>query len=350
MGLCLSPETRGIYSQGLKNKFYNFNFSHFMMTLPFFYRKFIALFIAFSLVVPGFYTAVQTQRVMAQEALFFPQIIQIVYAIIDVLYTIYSYAEEVIIKNQTTITAVKTTYLALKESVLDPIARALSAILSNRLVNMMFSFIASGNSGAPAFLTNPQQFFGNVAQESTSVFLTDLERNTPNMLPSIRNMVKQRIIEGDYVNAQKMLRSTFPGGEAGYQTYTENPSQCSTGNSWDCYFSSLKPQNDPWQVYQIEKEKLESKKITDVKLAQDEIQAGSGYHTLKECVEKDLDQNCVNYLTKIPGGDLVRQANEYMQNAVKLLQAADEVDEVVIGGVAAVEDWMNSEGLTTNGG
>lgn len=320
-----------------------------LFSLPFFYRKFIALFIAFTLVVPGFYMAVQTQKAMAGDATSALQIIQLVELIIEVIYTIYSYAEEIIIKNQTTITATKTTYLALKESVLDPIARALSGILSNRLVKMMFGFIAGGNSGAPAFLTNPQQFFGNVAQEATSVFLTDLERNTPNMLPSIRNMVKQRIIGENYVDAARMIRSTFPGGDASYQTFLETGA-CSTGNYYDCYLSALERQNDPVQLYFFEKEKLESKRSTDVKLAQDEIQAGSGYHTLKECIEKDLDQNCVNYLTKIPGGDLIRQANDYMQNAVKLLQAADEVDEVVTYGVGAIEDWMNGQGLTSIGG
>jgi len=314
------------------------------MILPLFYRKFIAFFIAFTLVVPGFYTAVQTQKALADEAVF--EIgLQLVEMIIQVIYKILSYAEDLIIEVETTITAIATDYLALKEEVLDPIAKALSALLSGELVDMMFNFIAGGNEGAPAFVTNPQAFFGGVAEEATQVFLTDLFENRPDRMELINEVVRLRIIAENYVDPEQMMKSDFPGGDAGYQAYLADPADCDTGNSWDCYFSSLQPQNNPWDIYLFESQKLAGQRANDVKLSQDEILAGSGYHTLKECVEEDVNQNCMEYLNNIPGGDLIRQVDGYLQNAVKLLQTADEVDEVITDGIGMVEEWMNGKGL-----
>lgn len=256
-----------------------------------------------------------------------------------------SLVQTYIIKAQTTITAIKTTYLALKESVLDPLARLLGAQLADKLVNQMFSFIKTGNNGAPAFVTNPQQYFGGIAEESTQVFLTDLQNNRPDRMQSINEAVRQRIIQEDYVDAQRNKQSTFPGGDAGYQAYLENPSSCQTGNSWDCYFASLQPQNDPWQIYQAERAQLDAKRTTDVKLAQDEVLAGAGFHTLKSCVEKDVDQNCTEYLNKTPGDTLARQTNEYLTSQLRQIEQADEVDEVINLGISFVQKWMSGKGL-----
>lgn len=250
------------------------------MTLTIFYRKFTALLIALLLVVPSFYTAVQSQKAMAGWP------VTCVNCETETTSWVHMW-DQFIDTVENTITAVETTYLALKESILDPISKLLANQLVSLLVNQMFGFISKGNSGAPSYVTNPQAYFGGVAEESTQVYLTDLQNNRPNMLPSIRNAVRQRIIEENYVDSKRMEQSTFPGGDAGYQAYLEDPSQCATGNSWDCYFATLEPQNDPWQIYQFESARLATKKGTDVQLARDEIAWASGYHSLKECIERD---------------------------------------------------------------
>lgn len=250
------------------------------MTSVIFYRKLTAFFIAFMLVVPGFYSAIQTQQAMAGWPVY----------CIDCEREDTSWVhmfDQFIDTVENTVTAIKETYLALKESVLDPISKLLANQLVSMLVKQMFSFISKGNNGAPSFVTNPQAYFGGVAQESTQVYLTDLQNNRPNMLPSIRNAVRQRIIEENYVDPKRLEQSTFPGGDAGYQAYLQKPSTCSTGNTYDCYFATLEPQNDPWQVKQFESAKLAAKRSTDVKLAEDEVAWGHGYHTLKDCIERD---------------------------------------------------------------
>jgi hypothetical protein len=430
-----------------------YNVIKIIMFYSLFSRKFIALSIAFMLVVPGFYTAVRTQKAMAKGPL--PVVCINCYhtptSLLSLGDQFINTAKSIITSIQTTIIAVKTTYLALKEAVLDPIARLLSALLSNSLVQMMFSFLGAGNNGAPAFVTNPKRYFESVANESTNVFLTDLLNNRPDRMASINRAVRQRIIEENYVDRQRLRRSTFPGGDAGYQAYINDPSKCPTGNSWDCYFATVEPQNDPYQVYQFEREQLEAKRGTDVRVAEDEFLAGSGYHSLKDCIEKDdvakigplpgdpdfigplpdktgdsgkcyggpclsddilkkrktcfdisLDSdiqcnfipagtgeqtkckdaarkaeevclsgvsasdtstvpgsssfgggprggNCTAYLTKTPGAAISGQVDEYLSNALKLLQAADEVDEVITVGMRTVQGWMNGKGLTSLG-
>lgn len=317
------------------------------MILPLFFRKLTTFFVVSMLVVPGFYTAIQTQKAMADAVPVIEVGPNLWEMIINTVSTLTNTAKNIISAAQNTITATKTTYLALKEAVLDPIARLLGVQLTNMLVNQMFSFVAKGNNGAPAFVTNPQGYFGSVAQESNRVFLTDLQNNTPQMLPSIRNVVRQRIIEENYVDSQRMTQSTFPGGDAGYQAYLQNPGACPTGNSWDCYFSTLEPQNNPYDVYQFESQRLAAKRSTDVKLSQDEILAASGYHSLKDCVEKDVDQNCTRYLTKTPGDALAGQVTLYLNNSLKNLQNIDEAGEVITLGISGIQGWMNGNGLTS---
>lgn len=364
-------------------------------------RKFAIAFLMLTIIVPGSF------MYLPQKAEAIPVVILTVVSnwieqsslaesIVQTIKQIYILAETVVIKAkaiitaaQTTITAIKTTYLALKEAYLDPIARLVSALMSNMLVKMMFSFISTGNSGAPAFVTNPLQYFGGVAEEATQVFLTDLRNNRPDRLLSINQAVNARITAENYVDPETMKKSDFPGGDAGYQAFLQDASKCVTKNSWDCYFASLQPQNNPWDIYQFESQKLAGQRANNVKLSQDEILAGSGYHTLKDCIERDAGQggfklaqgvryidntgtyigdangkaqciagacmsvgggtggNCTEYLNKTPGDILAKSVDEYLSTPLKLLQAADELDEVMTQGVGMVQCFMNGKGLIT---
>jgi hypothetical protein len=304
-------------------------------------KKIVILFLMLTIVVPASFASFpkKAEAVPVIVAYDWIEYLDLGEAFTQTIKQIQILAEDVI---QTA----KLTYLALKESVLDPIARLLGAQLANQLVNQMFSFVATGNNGAPSFVTNPQQYFGGVAEESTQVFLTDLQNNRPDRMASINNAVRQRIIEENYVDSKRMEQSTFPGGDAGYQAYLENQSSCQTGNSWDCYFASLEPQNNTWDVYNAERAKLAAGRSADVKLAQDEVLAGAGFHTLKSCIEKDVNANCTEYLNKTPGDTIARQTNEYLTSQLRQIEQADEVDEVISVGISLVQKFMSSKGLT----
>jgi hypothetical protein len=316
-------------------------------------RKFLIVFLMITVIVPTSFIS------LPQKAEAIPVIVLTVVTnwmeIAGLAEWVVQTVKQIAILAEDTITAIKTTYLALKESVLDPIARLLGVELTNMLTNQMFSLIAKGNvinfnqgetaSGNEAFVTNPQKYFGDVAEETTQVFLTDLKNNRPDRLQSINKAVSERITAEIYVDPKNMERSTFPGGDSGYQAYLTSPGNCSTGVIWDCYFSSLEPQNDPWSIYQFENERRASKTRTDVTLSQDEILAGDGYVTLKDCVEKDINHNCTDYLNKTPGDTLAGQVTLYLNNSLKNLQNVDEVDEVITLGMDLVRDWLNGKGL-----
>lgn len=318
-------------------------------------KKFAVLFLMLAIIIPASFMSL-TQKT---EAYVVPVIDNAGLAnwVIQTAKQIAILAEAVETTIQSTITAVKTTALVYKEYVLDPLARLLGTEMTDLLVKQMFSFVAKGNVinyvpgatalGTETYVTNPQQYFGGVAEESAQVFLTDLQNNRPDRMQSINDAVQQRIINENYVDPKKMEQSTFPGGDAGYQAFLQDASQCATNNSWDCYFASLEPQNNPWDVYQFESAKLAAKKETDAKLAQDEILAGAGYHTLKDCVEQDINANCTQYLNKTPGDAIAGQVNDYLNDALKNLQNADEIDEVISSVMTLTQDWMNGKGLAS---
>ncbi|MBI2120630.1 MAG: hypothetical protein HYT94_03340 [Parcubacteria group bacterium] len=267
--------------------------------------------------------------------------------IINTAKAIITAAEAVLIEVNTYLTEIYTQAIHYKEMYLDPIAKYMSALLSNQLVQMMFSFVKTGNLGLPTFITNPKEYFGEIAEEATQIYLTDLEHNTIGMLSSIRDSVKTQIIEGNYVAAERLRHSTFYGGDAGYEAYFEDANNCPTGDSWDCYFAALEPENDPYEIYMAERDRLVKKREYSLELATNEALEGSGYISLKDCIEKDVDSNCVSYFIKTPGDIISKQLDNYLDNALALLQSADELDELITDGVAGVESFMNGEGFAT---
>jgi hypothetical protein len=420
-----------------------------MMTLqiPFSFlsfKKFIIAFLVITIVVPASFSALpkKAEAIPVVVTLDWAELLGLSEWIVQTLYDAYTLAAEIIIKVKTILIEIHAAYQQLKESVLDPLARFISAVWSNMLVKMMFNYIAGNDRGnSPAFLTNPLLYYGGVAQNTTGLFLNDLLNNTPQMMPSIRYAVRQRIIEENYVRPQRMIQSTFPCPHAtptctaqerdrAYQAYLEDPRTCPTGNSDDCSFALMRPENDPQRIYEFESARLSSQRNRDVAFAREEITAGSGFHSLKDCIApervsggrhiggltnalrdtltttvdtvgkvatpivaigsiglnaynqgqyvvgavkngnivaglngadnllKNVDGslnslggpgtptgNCGEYLTKTPGTTIMGQTNDYLNNALKLLQSADELDEVITDGVGQVMGWMNGKGL-----
>lgn len=266
--------------------------------------------------------------------------------IIDTAEQIYDTIETTLVQVNTFLSEIHLQAMHYKELYLDPIARFMSALLSNQLVQMMFNFVSGKDVGLPAFVTNPKEYFGEIAEEATQVYLTDLENEAKGMLSSIRDSVKSQIIEDNYIRSERMRRSTFPDGDAGYQAYYEDGT-CATGEYWDCYFSSLAPENDAYEVYMHETDRLTTGRDYGMKLSENEIAQGSGYVSLKDCIEKDVEGNCVTYFIKTPGDIISKQLDNYLDNALQLLQSADELDELITDGVAGVEDFMNGKGFAT---
>lgn len=314
------------------------------MKTPYFLQQLSKIFLTIILVVPIF-TALTPQKAFAAIPVTCTNCYTEVSGHVSLIDQFINTAKNIITSIQSTITAVKTTALVYKEFVLDPAARILGDGLTGQLVDQMFSFVSTGNHGAPTFVTNPQQYFGGVAQESTQGFLTDLENNRPDVLPSINQAVLQRITAQTYTDSKSMEQSTFPGGDTAYQEYLQHQNTCVTGNSWDCYFATLEPQNNPYTVYTDQLSKEVSKGTRDVSLAQDQISWGQGYHSLQDCVENDINGNCTNYLTKTPGSTISQQVNEYLTSALTCSQNVDELDELICGVKGLVQEWMNGKGL-----
>ncbi len=213
---------------------------------------------------------------------------------------------------------------------LDSIAWIAAKLLLQILFDGSMNLTRTGYGGNPIFVTNQQSYFGGVAEESTQVFLTDFRTNTPQMLPSVREMVLRELIAENYVYPKQINQSTFPGGDAAYQAYLEDPSTCPTGDPDDCRFISLRCENDPWCILQHKQEELHKKRDEiDVPYARDEILAGSGFHSLKECLQRDADGNCAYWSTYTPGEVFVKTTTETLETSRKELGQTDELDELI---------------------
>lgn len=314
------------------------------ITLP---RKAEAIPVA--VIADAIMTAFETVKTVIQKNTMIQTIINTAKAIYR---TIKTYAIQV----NTYLTQINTQILKYKEMYLDPIARYMSALLSNKLVQMMFGLVNGDTSGLEAYITDPLKYFKGVMEESTQVYLEGLKRDVY-LLPSVRDAIRLKLTAENYVDTIKNTVSTFPcadgvdsctveARDTAYKKYLEDPTTCPTGDSWDCYFSILEPENDAWTLYQAESEKLAKKQKVDVDLAKDEIKWGHGYRSLKDCIAHDEALNCTEYLLKTPGDAIARQVDTYLSNALSLLQSADELDEIITDGIWGVQSFLHGNGFS----
>jgi hypothetical protein len=275
------------------------------------------------------------------------------------------------------------TKMEIKENATDAIFWVLAKTAIRRMTGSMINWINSGFQGSPLFLTDPQGFFLDVADQASGSLLRDLE------LTQMCDSWAPRIALGLRVNtfgqktqctlskvvdrAQEFIRGDFAsGGWKGWLTMIANDDTF-YGN----YLTSL--------------DELDTRQSSAYQEYQNELNQGQGFLSMKKCegggtqqsycdthcsglisqnnptqqehedynncyatcLEKSADTSSLctstggKMVNTTPGSVIADQLNLQLGSGVRQLEIADEVNESLAAIIDSLLNQLISKGLTS---
>jgi len=181
-------------------------------------------------------------------------------------------------------TAASTGSLLAKETIADTaawlIAKGVLAAMTQSIVN----WINSGLEGNPTFVQNPQQFFGDAANQAGGVFIQQLGLTrlcSSSWLPRLKLALQYNM---PYLQRMQCTPEMVA-------TNIENFTNDFTNGGWDSWLSmTAYPQNNIWGAYFESSDELARRQAAAASRAQMEVSWGQGFVSLKECEGGGFDQ------------------------------------------------------------
>jgi hypothetical protein len=184
-----------------------------------------------------------------------------------------------------------TRWQVFKEQCLDKIARDLAIRAMNRITIATVEWINGGFAkGGPMFISNPEQFFGDIAREEFAAFGLQVNMLSsggpgdfwPSILTNVENTYRRRFTNRMQNSFNQVLMNT----NATYQDWVLN---FSVGGGWNSYFAFVQPNNNVFGAW------IETNRHLNSRLAgtfvnapalsiEQEIIANNGFLSSRECV------------------------------------------------------------------
>ncbi|MBI2045987.1 MAG: hypothetical protein HYT28_01015 [Parcubacteria group bacterium] len=201
-------------------------------------------------------------------------------------------AIECITSIASSITSFATDSLAIKETVLDGIAYAIINQIIADMLNDIQRWAITGFKGNPVFLTNPERYFTNLADQVLGVFLNKLAGVN---LCNIRWNALIEISLSIDLGYQQRAQCTFSEIGANFDRFINDFSQ----GGWGAWIKlTTETQNNPYGAYILATEELAKQTGTvpggllGKKLL--ELQWGKGIISLTKCTYGEISQNDVD--------------------------------------------------------
>lgn len=220
---------------------------------------------------------------------------------------------------QNTISAQALFKLDLKENVFDGILVSIAKQVISTITQSIVNWINSGFEGGPAFVTNPEAFFTDLADQVTGQFIDRLGAGF--------------LCQSFQIPLKLALSFDFNyGGQGSYQeryscTLSSIVDNISSGNivSLDTFFDvAVTTSNNPYGSYLAAQQQLSlnilGKQYNQGKL----LDWGRGFLSKKEC-----DENGENCTITTPGAIVEDQLANVMGSGIRQLELADEINEII---------------------
>lgn len=251
---------------------------------------------------------------------------------------------------ESTISAVKETYLAFKAAVLDPLGWNLSTMIIQAITRAIVDWINNGFQGSPAFVQNLQEEFMNTANLTFESFLrsNDLQflcypqSVRISLIVSYRSKFRQRAqctITRVASNLQGFMGGNWAQG------------------GWPAFLSLAQEQNNPYAAKIMAQGELASRIATAVGIKDKKLQAGRLFKSFDVCEDVE-DRICAPgsgscttekrqvCRTGTPGAVVETQLNKALGLGQDKLVVADAIDEVLTALLAQIA----RQALTGSGG
>ena len=305
--------------------------------MKYFSQKLISILLATSILVPSFYLVLQPQRAQATLPVF--DEIDFDFDIRNLIETIFIYASEIVQEGYQLAIKLYTYDLYYKELVLDPLAWAAKNLILSNVTASIVNWANRGFGGNTTFVTNPDEYFGNIVGNATGYFFEQLGR--PGLLdsnfgPQIQMFLLQSIISPE----EELFRSTLSRDLPNYDAFQNN----FVDGGWRGWLAFNQSNNNPYGVLLSASETLNQHQQTALVHETNEVSAGNNFITLKSCVERTPEGNCARSIAETPGKIIVEQTNKSLGASVDELVAADEISEVIGQVLAGLIGQLSSSG------
>lgn len=242
----------------------------------------------------------------------------------------------------------------------DSIAYCVVNAMIEYVANSTIAWIQGGFEGNPSFVTNPEQFFKDLADVEASAFLQELAYGTLglNICEPFRAQIVLTIARNHVGNQQGYggqggySRGGFGGGGGGNVGYggctlddikgnLDNFLGGNFGNGgWNSWFQiSQVDSNNPYATYFSLNANLEGAINKKTTLARGELDWGKGFMSFRKCAEKTPKEKQSSCPIVSPGNVIQGQLEKTLGLAKDRLVLAEKFDQVI---AAVVNQLINT--------
>ncbi|XKT74647.1 MAG: hypothetical protein ACJKTH_00970 [Patescibacteria group bacterium UBA2163] len=227
-------------------------------------------------------------------------------------------------------TAGVTATLTTKETVLDAVTFALKEAMIAAMTQSIIDWINSGFEGGPSFVSNLNQFLGEVADHTALDFIEGTDLGficSPFELEIRLSLALQR------QPFRERIRCSLGDVADNIDGFFNDFSQ----GGWETWFRlHAESQNNPYGAYGQSLGELEAR----INARQDEelayLNFGEGFFSKRECikyseepVKEGEEPECLVHEIVTPGTQINQQLGEVLGSGFESLELADEINEIV---------------------
>lgn len=233
------------------------------------------------------------------------------------------------------ITETNTGTSVFKECVLDPLGFALAEGVISSLIRSVTDWVNNGFEGGPTFVTDPQAFLGEIADNTALDFIEGTELG---FLCSPFALEVRIALAVDRQPFRDRIRCSL--GDV-----TDNVEGFLSGDfsqgGWPAWFRvHTRLQNNPFGAQYLAKAELSARIASRQRTQEQEWNWSGGFFSKKKCVEyKDVplahagagatSQVCARSEIVTPGTQINEQLNNALGSGLRRLELADEFDELI---------------------
>jgi len=204
----------------------------------------------------------------------------------------------------------------IKDYGVDAIAWIAAKIIISKMISSVVTWANSGFNGAPAFVSNPEQFFGAIGGQVAGDFIA----NDPslNFLCSpFQSQLRIAVARNNLRYVQPFnVRCTLSNVISNIDAFTDSFSQ----GGWGAWYSmTQEPQNNPLGSFLMVDTELNGRVGRTTIQEKDKLDWGNGFLTLTD----DLGN------AQTPGKVIADQLNNSLSAGTDSLVAADEINELI---------------------
>ena len=241
---------------------------------------------------------------------------------------------------------------AKKENCLDGIAYSLAKNILQQVSNKTLNWVNSGFDGNPLYVRDIDSYLKSIKDQKLESFLKQVPASNPIFGNAIRSAITQQVT--GYTDGRINQAMNTPEGRA-YQAFQQDFTQ----GGWSAL---LNPSNNPIGTYFSAADQINSTIQNAQQNVRSELEQGDGFLTMKKCVEwgvqtsgaavvggTPLDelppgttpsgpttpapttasQKCLRYENVTPGSIIAQQTAYITNSAVRQLEQADKINEVL---------------------